>query len=393
MATGLKRLRLEVRKTDLEILKAAKKRMRLAREIGRTKNKRGLPAVDKSVEDMVVGHALKASRKLGLNENFARGLVKLLIEESRRVQKIGRETSGLRLKPMKARKAAVIGGAGKMGQWFAGFLRDKGFKVVISGSSLDRTVDAAKKLKVKYASSNKEAVSDADLVVVATPISSTPSIISELHGYMKKDAILFDICSIKRGLTEALKDAQSYGIRAISIHPMFGPGTRSIAGRKILLVPVVDDRELLHEVAELFESEGAETYVIEDPESHDREMAYTLSLPQFLNILFSSALSASNINEVKKFGGTTFTLQLLIAETILQENSELLVATQIGNEAFHSLLERLKNHLAKLDEAVRKKDKEAFLRILMDARESLSKDSRFIDAYNRFCCAVEAVEA
>ena len=393
MAVGLKRLRLEVRKTDLEILKAVKKRMRLAREIGKTKKKRGLPAVDKSVEDRVVDHALKASRKLGLNEGFARGLVKLLIEESKRIQKTDREASGLRLKLMKARKAAVIGGAGKMGQWFARFLSDKGFKVVISGSSPDRTVGAAKKLKVKYATSNQEAVSDADIVVVATPIGSTPSIISELYGYMKKDAILFDICSIKRGLTEALKDAESFGVRAISIHPMFGPGVRSIAGRKVLLIPVVDDRELLQEISELFESEGAETHVIGDPESHDREMAYTLSLPQFLNILFSSALSASNVNEVKKFGGTTFMLQLLIAETILQEKPELLVATQIGNEAFHSLLERLNAHLSKLDEAVRTKDREAFLRILMDARESLSKDLGFIDAYNRFCRAVEAVEA
>jgi prephenate dehydrogenase len=104
---------------------------------------------------------------------------------------------------------------------------------------------------------------------------------------------------------------------------MFGPGADTFSGRKVVVIPVTKDRALTEWAVDLFTREGAEVHVVNSGEEHDRFMAITLGLVHFLNIVLGRVLMGSDIREIKKFAGTTFSLQLTLVEAVLSEDPEL----------------------------------------------------------------------
>ena len=288
-------------------------------------------------------------------------------------------------------RVAVVGGTGKMGRWFAKFFRDKGFQVVISGRFPEKTAKVAEDIGVGYASSNSGAVQNADIVVVATPIEVTAEVILEVANYMKKGSTLFDIASVKKGIVEALSKAQQRGIRTISVHPLFGPGARGVYGKGVAIIPVGNDPELTRLISKLFEEYGAVVGVIDDAEAHDRIIASTLALPHFLNILFGKVLSTTNLEELRKFGGTTFSLQLLIAESVFSEDPGLYSSIQIKNDHFRGLLKAFIDSAEELSRIIRDGDAERFTEVFGEVRSFLSKDPAFKDSYSLFYKALEAI--
>jgi prephenate dehydrogenase len=290
------------------------------------------------------------------------------------------------------KKVAIIGGTGKMGQWFAKFYQKRNYKVQIVGRNPEKTIKIAKKLNVEAAKTYFEAVRDSDIVVVSVPPKETPKIILQNAKYMRKGAVLFDIASIKSNIIEALKKAESYHIRAISLHPMFGPGTVSLKNKNLLIIPITPDTSLLREISKTFESEGAVVHVVENAKVHDEAIALTLSLPHFINIVFGMTLSARNINELKKFGGSTFLLQLMITESIFQEDPELYASIQTENKYFGKLLKNFLNISKQMSAIVENKNLTGFIKKFENAKSQLARDPDFVNAYDRFCQAFEAIK-
>jgi prephenate dehydrogenase len=66
--------------------------------------------------------------------------------------------------------------------------------------------------------------------------------------------------------------------------------------------------------------------VLSDAKEHDKAIAIVLGLTYFANIVFAKVMSSSNISMLKKVSGTTFGLQSLIAESILTEEPDLVIA-------------------------------------------------------------------
>jgi len=277
-----------------------------------------------------------------------------------------------------------------MGRWFAQFFRDRGFKVTITGRTFEKAERVANELNVSAARSNSEAASEADLVLVATPINITAETIRAVQKDMKKGAAILDIASSKGGIIEALEEVAKSGIRASSLHPMFGPGAESLRGQRILLIPVRDNLELAQQLAEFFQAEGAVVYRIPNGEVHDRMMALTLALPYFLNAVFALAIPPEALSEVKKFAGTTFTLQLLVAESVLHD-LDLSVQLQTENRAFPELLKGALRDVERLREVVLKGDKAAVEEILKEAKSRLTPDPDFSKAYEKFYAALRAI--
>lgn len=286
------------------------------------------------------------------------------------------------------RKVVILGGTGKMGRWFAQFLKDKGFEVSIHSRSPERAAKTAEELHVKYIESMDD-VRDADIVIVSTSLSSTADTIQEVSKRMRPNTILFDIASVKGTVIQALEEARTLGIRTISIHPMFGPGAASLKGKHVIVIPVGDDPELVDEMLSLFE--GAETHILKSGEAHDMMVALTLSLPHFLNIVFGKTLSKMDIGEAAKFAGTTFTLQLMVAEAVFSEDADLYYAIQSQNKAFAKVLDAFLNSAREVASTIKRKDRDAFLDSFKEVRASLSKDPNFANAYSRFYKAYEAV--
>jgi len=87
---------------------------------------------------------------------------------------------------------------------------------------------------------------------------------------------------------EALVGLAQKDSTALSIHPLFGFGARTLKGKRIALIPIKGSKKELNLVQRFFPE--AIISVI-SAEEHDRVMALTLSLPHFLNMVFASTLS------------------------------------------------------------------------------------------------------
>lgn len=287
-------------------------------------------------------------------------------------------------------KVAILGGTGSMGQWFANYFQDKGFDVVISGRYPEKTTRIALELGVDHAISDVTAVRDADMVVVSMPIEVSANSILDIASHMKKGAILFDLASVKGDIIKALKRAAKMGIRALSVHPLYGPGAPSMKGKQVLLIPVYENIQIVEEMAKMFKEDGGVVHLLKSGEVHDKMMALTLGLPHFLNILFAKVLAGSDIQEVKKFGGTTFTLQLLLAESVLSQDPNLYYAIQNQNPTFKELLSTVLTSLKEMTSAVVQNDKPRFIKHFQETTASISQDPEFSTAYQRFYKALDA---
>jgi prephenate dehydrogenase len=105
---------------------------------------------------------------------------------------------------------------------------------------------------------------------------------------------------------------------------MFGPGASERMEPKVLLMPVRNEEAELKVVHEMFEN--AAVKVLPDAKAHDMSVATVLGLTYFVNIVFAKVVSAGNISMLKQVSGTTFGLQSLLAESILTNEPDLVVA-------------------------------------------------------------------
>jgi prephenate dehydrogenase len=222
---------------------------------------------------------------------------------------------------------AIVGAAGKMGSWFTSYFAHHGLNV----SAFDinqRTLKPSDKVKVQ--NSLSECVKDADFVLVCVPVQKTPQAIKECTKSMKDGAVIAEISSVKKKTFAALKKTP-IKLRPLCVHPMFGPGTSKTIETRLLLIPVRDEKLELEIANKIFKNSNLS--VLADAKEHDKAIAIVLGLTYFVNIVFAKLMSSSNISMLKQVSGTTFGLQSLIAESILTEEPDLIIAL-IGENVY-----------------------------------------------------------
>lgn len=286
-------------------------------------------------------------------------------------------------------KVSIIGGYGRMGRWLTRYFVAQGHKVIISGADLQKTKNFAEAAGVDFAKNNIEAVKDADLVVVSVPIPITAKVIREIVPHVKKDAVVAEISSLKSGVVEALAEAADFGVKPLSIHPLFGPGAKKMRGQKIAVAPVFDGDAEVKLAENLFPEAKM---IIVDAEEHDRAMALILALPYFVNVVFASVVGEENLEALKKLAGTTFPLQLTLAESVMAEDSALHTSIQIDNKYARRYLAKFISKAKAIEKLIAEKDKAEFAALCNKTRDLLSKDPDFSKAYERTYKILETLQ-
>jgi len=283
---------------------------------------------------------------------------------------------------------AVIGGAGKMGVWFARYFLEHGHEVIISDINVDKVGEIAKSMNVKMAASNVEAAKRADIILISTPIDVTPKVLVEIAPELSECTVLAEIASLKSRIIPVLKNIAKCGVKTLSLHPLFGSGARGMVGEKIALIPVIDPL-LEEELAKKIFPEAK--IILVDCDLHDRVMALTLALTHFINIVFASIIGEENINVLKRLGGTTFTLQAVISEAVMCEDPALYASIQMNNEYTIKYLDKFMLKADKLRSIIKEGDFDAFTEIYSEVRGMLSRDEDFEKAYERMYRALKAI--
>ena len=361
---SLDRLRTELADLDLKILELVALRQDRVTEIGRLKHRNGLLARDFRQEKEVVDRARREAAELGLSGDVGEQLLLLLIRSSLTVQEQDRvQTSGRG----DGRRVLLIGGAGKMGRWFARFLASQGFAVEIADPS--GAYD-----EFPHVSDWRDSRLDQDLIGVAAPLRESSAILEQLAA-RRPGGIVFDIGSLKTPLRAALDALVAAGTRVTSMHPMFGPDTELLSGRHVIFVDV-GVPEATSRVKELFDSTMA-IQVEMDLDSHDRMIAYVLGLSHALNIAFFTTLAESGEDApgLANLSSTTFGAQLEVARAVAGENPSMYFEIQSLNEHGYQALATLQSAIERLRTAVRDGDEAGFAE-LMKRGEDYFRDTQ-----------------
>ncbi|MFU8896634.1 MAG: prephenate dehydrogenase/arogenate dehydrogenase family protein [Gammaproteobacteria bacterium] len=317
---ALARLRAELDALDGELVDMAARRQAIVAEIGHLKRSHRQPTRDYSREREVRELARERAARRGLDPDLGERLVGAMIEASLTSQE--RE----RLEALGAgggRSALVIGGAGRMGRWFTEFLATQGWAVGVSDP-------AGAVPGLPWHEDWREPARTAELVIVAAPLAATAAILEELVALQPRGLVI-EIGSIKAPVAGPLANLRAAGVAVASIHPMFGPDVRLLAGRHVILVDIGAPQAQAAARA-LFEQTSAGLAEM-SLEQHDRLVAWVLGLSHATNIAFFTALAGSgrSIGELAAFASTTFGTQLGVAARVAQENPELYFEIQSTN--------------------------------------------------------------
>jgi len=282
---------------------------------------------------------------------------------------------------------SVVGGAGRMGSWCARFLKANGYTVIVTDKNLRAAGTFAKRYGLQFLSDQLAAVRRARVVVVATPTNVTSAILQRIVPELKRGALVVEMSSIKAPVLRSIRSLRRNGVDVLSIHPMFGPGVRSIQGRCVLAVTVPKHREA-HRLLSIFRKEGARIFYC-TPEKQDSIASVILALPHFMNVSFVETLRSLRVNldEVNSVAGTTFQLQLLLAEEIYDEDYE--NELSILRDCRMSVFKIFNHHTSTLLKMAATRP-ERLTRVLRSGRRFVATEQHFSTSYERFNAAVEA---
>ncbi len=279
------------------------------------------------------------------------------------IAKAFNEQAVISLPPVKAqdpKRVAVVGGAGKMGKWTGDFLSASGHSITVidPASGNGRTLrDCA----------------DADIVVVSVPIHTAASVLRELDGICRSDALIFDLTSLKSTVVGILRDMAGRGRRVCSVHPMFGPSARSLSGRN-LIVCDCGNGGAVKEVTGLFAGRGGNIRTMEI-ERHDEYMSYVLGLSHAVNIAFFTVLERSGISfgDMQSVASTTFRKIMDTNTSVALEDPLLYYEIQHLNDNRDDIWRMFSKAVKDLREASLSDDPSEFVELMRKGRNYFSE--------------------
>jgi len=270
-------------------------------------------------------------------------------------------------------KIAIIGGSGKMGQWFAGFLLKEGMEVIITGRNQTKLQEARQQLGVG-AASNIAAVKKADVILISVPIDDFEEFIKQISPHIRPEQVIIDITSIKESPVEIMHRHIKQGV-TLGVHPMFGPGARDITNQNFILTPTnKDENALAQKVREYLETRGARVTLM-TPRQHDEMMSVVLGLSHFIALVSADTLlSLDKSTTLKAVSGSTYKLLLTLAESVIAEDPEFCASLQMKLPNRDKVNRLLQSKLEEWSDIVANRDRQKFTQKMKALRRGFEKD-------------------
>jgi len=255
-------------------------------------------------------------------------------------------------------------------------IRDKLAGKIVACARRKETLDAIKRLKLADGVTDDpvEAVKDADLVVLATPLSVYAELAKRIAPALKQGAIVTDVGSVKQAVIRDLKPVLPKGVHLVPGHPVAGTefsGPENgfdtlFVDRWCILTPVPGgDAAAVEKIKKLWEAAGMKVVAM-DAEHHDKVLAITSHLPHLIAYTIvgtASGLEDALKSEVIKFsaGGFRDFTRIAASDPVMWRDVFL-----NNREAVLEMLQRFTEDLTALQRAIRhgegKKLEEVFTR-------------------------------
>jgi prephenate dehydrogenase len=193
-------------------------------------------------------------------------------------------------------------GCGLMGGSFALALKRAGLvKRVVGYSKSPSTTERAKRMGVidVAAESALLAVSGADIVLLAVPVSATEVTFKAIRHLVEPGVLFMDVGSTKRDVVDAARRVLKERVPSfVPAHPITGKEVAGVhnadaalyAGRQVILTPLPQTLpELVQKATDVWAAIGAQVLRM-TPENHDAAFASVSHLPHLLAFAYFSAV-------------------------------------------------------------------------------------------------------
>jgi prephenate dehydrogenase len=194
-------------------------------------------------------------------------------------------------------------GCGLMGGSFAMALKKAGLvKRVVGYSKSPSTTERARQMGIidVEAPSALLAVSGADIVLIAVPVSATEASFKAIKHLVTPDMLIMDVGSTKRDVIDAARRSLREHVGLfVPAHPIAGKESAGVenadadlyVGKQVILTPI--DRTLpaqLQKATELWTRMGCKVLTM-SPEQHDAAYAAVSHLPHLIAFALMNAIS------------------------------------------------------------------------------------------------------
>ena len=206
-------------------------------------------------------------------------------------------------------KITVIG-VGLIGGSLAKAIKKNNLSKIVFGFGRDSNrLEEAQKANIidQFSTNLKEAVSDSDIVVIATPVGSFKEILSEIKPFLTGKIIITDVGSTKTNIASIVSQTLGeYSNCFIPAHPIAGKEksgfeaseSNLFINKKVIITPLeTNSSDSISLIQKMWQDIGADVDFM-SPESHDELLGMTSHLPHMLafslvNYLISKNPSAS----------------------------------------------------------------------------------------------------
>lgn len=210
--------------------------------------------------------------------------------------------------PVMFEKIALVG-IGLIGSSLARVIRREGLaRHVAIATRSPATLARAEELGLgdSYATDARQAVRDADLVIVSVPVGSSGEVAEEIAPALKKGAILTDVGSTKASVIAQMQPYVPDGVHFIPGHPLAGTEKSGpdagfadlFDNRWCIFTPVPGtDPAALERLSEFWRRCGSNIDTM-DPQHHDMTLAIVSHLPHI--IAYNIVGTADDLESVTK---------------------------------------------------------------------------------------------
>lgn len=126
------------------------------------------------------------------------------------------------------------------------------------------------------------AVAQADVILIAAPVSSFEKVVSEIAVACRPGALIVDVGSVKVVPSEIMRRLLPNHADIVATHPLFGPqsAAKGLAGLKIAVCPIRGRRHA--RLAAFLRKVLGLTVIISTPDDHDKDAAVVQGLTHLI---------------------------------------------------------------------------------------------------------------
>lgn len=229
-----------------------------------------------------------------------------------------------------------------------------------------------------------EAVQDADLVVLATPLATTETLLRAISADLKPDAVITDVGSVKGSVVSAARDCLPATQRTgfVPGHPIAGTEQSGVEAsfaelftdHLVILTPLAETgTEQIDLVRAMWETARARVVTM-DVEHHDAVLAATSHLPHMLAYALVDCLAGMQEREemfAYAAGGFADFTRIASSSPVMWHD-----ICYANRDNMLWILDMFDKHLKKIQQAIASESSDALLDIFTRAKESRDKFAR-----------------